>query len=355
MKILYFGTYDGNYLRNRIIRKGLSRLGHEVSELKRDYTGFFRTSIKLLAGWLGIKKDFNAIIVGEAGFANVPLAWLLAKLWKKRLILDAFFSLYDSFVYDRKTVRQKSMKALKLYVSEKIGCALPDAVLLDTEAHIEYFRELFKIPDGKFMLVRAGADNDIFSPSKAKPDNDRFTALYWGTFIPLHGVEYIIGAAEILRARSDIHFNLIGSGQTYARIIELARELDLKNVSFISFTNETDLVREIGLADACLGIFGDTPKTQRVVPHKAYQAIAMKKPLVTSETAAMKEIFTDKKNVLFSRAADSKSIAEKIVFLKDNPVVSAEIAENGHSLYIHNFLPEKVAGTLSDYLSRNGT
>jgi len=86
-------------------------------------------------------------------------------------------------------------------------------------------------------------------------------------------------------------------------------------------------------ADICLGIFGDTQKTQRVIPNKVYEAIAMKKPVITADTPAVRELFTDRKNILFCKTADPEDLAEKILELKNNEDIREKIAKGGYEIF----------------------
>lgn len=62
--------------------------------------------------------------------------------------------------------------------------------------------------------------------------NRRFLALYTGTHTEVTAVHVIVKAAAVLKDHPDIHFALVGKGQTKASAMELAKQLDLKNISF---------------------------------------------------------------------------------------------------------------------------
>ncbi len=352
MKICYFGTFDENYLRNRIIRKGLEQNGCQIELCRTKYSNLLKVYFELLINWIKIsKEDVKAIIVGETGYVLMPLAWLLSKLWNKKLILDAFFSLYDTYVCDRKIVKENSLEAKKLFILDKFGCLLADLVLLDTEAHIEYFKNKFCLYKKKFIRVFVGTDNSIFYPRDVERINNKFVVLHWGTFIPLHGVEYILKSAKILEFQQDILFQFIGEGQTYPEVINLSKKLNLKNIEFISYESEETLVEKIAQADICLGIFGSTEKAKRVIPHKVYQAIAMKKPVITGDSPAIREVFEDKKNILLCEIANPDSLAEKILKLKNDTFLRKKIAENGYSLFLEKFTPFEIVKDLLEYVN----
>jgi len=170
---------------------------------------------------------------------------------------------------------------------------------------------------------------------------------FHGNYIPLQGVEYIIKAAKILEKYPDIKFKLIGNGQTYPKAKKLAEDLKVKNIEFISERVPYESIPAfINGADICLGIFGSGDKTQRVIPNKLYEAVAMKKAVITGDTPGIKEIFTDQKDIMLCRVADEKDLAEKILILKNNPELKEKIALNGYQTFQKNATPQVVAAQL---------
>ena len=79
--------------------------------------------------------------------------------------------------------------------------------------------------------------------------------------------------------------------------------------------------------------FGIVEKTQRAVPNKAYEAVACRKPVISADTKAMREIFQDKYDILFCRAGDPQDLADKIVLLKNDEKLRNTIAENGYRTF----------------------
>lgn len=159
MIICYFGDYNPNYTRNRVIIRGLKENGVDVLECNVRLKGFrkFWQLIKEHKKFAG-KYDFMII-----GYSDSRYLIFLAKfLTDKPVIWDAFYSLYDSWVFDRKIVRDKSPKALYLWFLDWINCKLADLILLDTNAHIDYFVKTFGARKEKFVRVLIGADDKIF-------------------------------------------------------------------------------------------------------------------------------------------------------------------------------------------------
>jgi glycosyltransferase involved in cell wall biosynthesis len=348
MRILYVGSFDRNYSRNRIILKGLAKNGVEVLQLP-----YARRFSKLSELFRRCDADYDAIVVGFLGHYDIPFASLLARRSKKPLVFDVFVSLYDTFVFDRRLIAKGSFKSYFYFYLDKFDCMLADAVLLDTDEHINHFSEEFKVKREKFRLLRLGADDDIFFPREPAGASDRFKVTFHGTFIPLQGVEYIVKAAKILESDADIKFEILGNGQTFNSVYTLSKSLNLHNVAFLNeLVRYEELPSFIAKADISLGIFGDTPKAMRVVPNKVYETLAMGKPLLTGDTPAAREILTDQRDCLLCDMANPEAIAASILSLKDDDRLRSRIAKNGYQLFVKKFSTQMIGEEMKRILEK---
>lgn len=369
MKICYFGTYskEEGYPRNRVIIKGLRDNGVSVKECHVDLwkspaekiTGIKTIQInpkllfRIILSYLNLIINFfkigeyDVLIVGYVGHFDIFVAKTLNIFRRKPIIFDAFLSLYDTAVNERKIISKKSLKAKILWLVDKYSCLLADTVLLDSEEHIQYFAKEFKLPKEKFLRVLVGEDDTIFKPIESKVRNSLFEVLFFGTYISLHGIEYIIRAAKLLAIYPDIHFTLIGDGQLYSEIYKLAKEIGVKNIDFINkWLNYDELKKFIACADICLGIFGNTEKAKRIIPCKVYDCLSMAKPVITGNSPAAREILIDKKNAILCEMGNSKGIAESILLLCNNNKLREEIAMAGYDLFCQKLSPKNIAQDL---------
>ena len=328
MTVLYFGLYDPSYARNWVLINGLRKNGVNVVELRRK-PGYFSV-LKLFFDYLKLKYKFDVMIVGFPGQEAMFLAKLITL---KPIILDVFTSHYGGYVLDRKKFSEKSLRAKFYRFLDKWSCKLADVVLLDTQAHIDFFVKEFKLESAKFRRIWIGANDDNFKPMESRLNSDnQFRVIFFGTYVPLQGAEYIIKAAKILEDQNDIVFKFIGKGQDRPKVYKLAEDLDLKNIMFNGMMAIEKLREEIENSDVCLGIFGNTPKTSLVIPNKVYEAVAMAKPVITADTRAIRELF-DENDMLLVKPADPESLAEEILKLKNDPVLREKLAVNGYNKF----------------------
>ena len=277
----------------------------------------------------------NSVKLVFIGFFGQPLVPIIKKLTKKPIVLDAFVSAYDTMCFDRKKFKPNSLAGKFFFWLDKYSCENSDKILLDTNAHIDYFIHTFGLPMNKFQRIYVGADESIFYPRETERDNNCFRVFYYSSYLPLHGTEYIIQAAKLLERKKDIKFTLIGDGQQKNQIHKLAQEIGINNVSFIDWIPYENLPLEIAKSDICLGgHFSDIEKAKRVIAGKTFQFIAMKKPVIVGDCQANSELFRHKENAYFVKMADAYSLSESILALRDNASLMEKIAQNGYNTFM---------------------
>lgn len=345
ISVLYFGSYSLNNSRNAILMRGLKENGVRILECNDHSRSYILKYIKLFFKYLKYIGKFDVMVVGFAGQEMMPLARVLTR---KPILFDVFTSHYMGYILDRKYFSPQSLRAKYYHFIDKFSCWLADIVILDTQAHIDYFVNEFDLNPDKFRKIWLGANSGLFHTTDGfmASNQSLFNVVFWGNFIPLQGVEYIIKAAKILE-NENIKFYLIGGGgQTMKANKELADKLGLKNIEFTGRLSQEDLNRKVTEADVCLGAFSDNIKTDITIQNKIFEALSSGRTVVTARTTAIRELLEDKKNCLLCNKADPDDLARKILELKDNPNLNNKIAKNGHDFFVENLSENKLGGML---------
>lgn len=368
LTILYFGTYEETYSRNQIMIKSLKKMGHNLKECHislwgnkidktKSFSGIFGKlflMLRLLSIYprLFLKYLFvgryDVMFVGYFGHLDMFFAKLFSILTfrRKKIIFDAFISLYDTMVSDRKMLKENSFFSKIVFWLDKLSCWFADTVILDTNAHIDFFHKTFNVPKEKMVRIFASADEDIFYAREIDKENDKFNVLFIGKYTPLHGIEYIVEAAEILKKSQDIHFTFIGKGQLYPEIRSIVKYNHLDNIEFIDWVEYEKLPDHIGKADVCLGVFSASEKASRVIPNKVFQSMAMGKVVVTARTPGIAEGLRDEDNAILCNPADPIDLSNAIIKVKEDILLSKKIAFNARKTFLQNFGRKEIMAEL---------
>lgn len=308
-RVVFVTTKNADYIRNvqeiNILKENAAELTIVCSKRKSYAARLLEIWCKLL--FLG--TDCDTVFFG---FAPQLVAPFFIKYWKKAVVIDFFVSMYDTFVNDRKKISERSFIAKLFHIIDEYVIKKADFVITDTKADAEYFIREFGGESQRFCTVYLEADKTIYFPReqhKRKDLEDKFVVLYFGSMLPLQGVEVVLGAVRLLRNEENIFFQIIGPVPgKYEKPCQ-------DNVEYIDWLAQAKLAEYVANADLCLvGHFnGNIDKAKRTIPGKAYIYSAMGKQMVLGDNRANREFFDGDDNVIWTAMGDAKALARVIV------------------------------------------
>jgi len=342
-KVLWWGRSDVDYSRNRIVRKLFVSLGWELID--------FSPRISTLG-------DIEACL---KKLPVVDLVWLpcfrqrdvrAARRWANKknipLIFDPLISTYDKQVWERKKFSEESRQANKLLKWEQSLLQSVDYVVADTELHAQFYADVMGVNVNKLAVLPVGAEESLFIPQYGGL-NTPLHILFYGSYIGLQGPDVIAKAIQIYNG-PEVEWHFIGNGPLRKQIQESLT--DRANVYFTDWIPYTDLPDRIAQADICLGIFGFTDKTRRVIPNKVYQALSCARPVVTCSSEAYPESLRKNVNsgLFFVPAGDANALAKMMVKLAEQADLVLSSRANAEQSYQQYFsikiLKERFAAIL---------
>lgn len=252
------------------------------------------------------------------------------------IILDAFISLYDSIVFDRKLIKKENWLAKLIFNIERRAFNTADYVIVDTKNNSDYYSSLFDLPLEKFVPIPLATDERVFQPTPYIAEKDSVCrVLFIGTLIPLHGIQTIISAIKMLNEHEEISFHIIGDGQDAAYASKYASQKPKYFTWNKNWCSSEELALEITKSDICLGIFGSTNKTQRVCPYKIYHYARIGRPIITAKTEWVDSISIDRNEMPFSLvdANDPRQLADKILQLARAPKMRFSLANKSRNFF----------------------
>ncbi len=332
MRVLYFGTYERSYPRNAQVISCLRRAGVEVAERhetvwegrEHKFTAGAGAALRLAAAELRLLRSddshFDAVIVGYPGHLDLPAARRVAN--GRPVVFNPLVSLADTLVGDRGRFRSGSRMARGLAAIDRRAFGAADLVVADTAAQAPLFRSLGA---RRVEVCFVGAEERLFQPSWARPAGAEFTALFVGKLIPLHGLETILAAARIA---PELRFRIVGSGQ-----LQTLLEHRPPNVEHAAWVDYELLPTELSRTSCALGVFGTSAKAARVIPNKAFQALACGTPLVTADTPAARELLRDGESALLIAPGDAHALATALRRLAGDGELLRRLSIGGLAAY----------------------
>lgn len=375
LRVCFFGTYRANYVRNQVMIHGLRENGvivhechatlwHSVADrveqagggwrhprfwgrVIRAYWSLFRAHAKT--------PEYDIMLVGYPGQFDVYLGRLLSWWRRKPMALDILMSLH--LIAEERGLTKKSPLTGKLiFWLEKFGLKLPDLLIADTPEYQTYYTDKYNLANSEFQLIPLGVDDRIYSPRPhLHPPDDYFRVLYYGTFIPLHGVETILTAAALLQDQPQIRFDFYGDGQEKPKAEQLAKELGLKNVQFCGWIEKEKLPDEIAKSHICLGVFGTTKQSRCTIQNKIWEGMMMQRPVITGDAETIRAELDHKKHVYLVERANPKALMDAILELEATPELRCRMVEAAYKRVQQNTIKsigKKISNALSATLQK---
>ena len=354
--VLMIGSYDPMFGRNRQLCRLAELNGWSVRRRSFDHwgdkvaaasAGKLRTGLRLAVAQLRIVASLvsaglrfgrrpKAVLVPHPSQIDAVTVGLLCRMLRLPMVIDFFVSLHETVVEDRRLVSASSPVARALRRVDTWAARLADVVLVDTPQDADAFAEATATDRDKWRVVWVGADPANFGPRDDVAVEPR-TVLFYGTYIPLQGIEHIVHASLVMPA--DYRVRLVGNGQLRSETEQLAARLSAP-VEFVDQVAEADLSRLIAGSMVCLGVFGAGDKTGRVIPNKVFQCLAVGRPVVTGDTPAMAALSGAVERV---PVADPAAIAAAVQGLMEDPVRREALAAKGREVFEKNFSDAAVA------------
>lgn len=350
-KHIIWGTYDKDKPRVKILIEALKQRSLDCEEINREVwhgikdksqIGFKKIIFVLFRMILAypnlvlelLKKEKGSIIiVPYFGMLDIFIIYPFAKIKKSEVHWDVFISIFDTMVNDRKTVKKGSILSKIIYYFEWSAARLCDYYFLDTRSHENYFNNLYNTNNSYYIPVGVDTSNfnrnNIMTKNK-KRENRFFNILFYGQFIPLHGIDVILDAMKIIE-NEDIVLTLIGQGQLSNHIDHRIKNENINNINRIKWVSYEDLPKIIANSDLCLGIFGTSHKAKNVIPNKIYQIMAMGKPFITLKTPAINELKIKQNDYIkLLEKSDSVELKNSIINIKEKIELN-----NSEELHLH--------------------
>ncbi len=159
---------------------------------------------------------------------GVPFVFEVRDLWPDTLVdIGALSRLHPIYIYLKYI-------ELRLYRDASAVITLLPGMASYLQGH--------GIPEGRIWYIPNGVDTDLFPEPSPPPSGGPFTVSYFGAHGPANGLDTVVRAAALLKARgAPVRFRLVGDGNRKPALRDLAASLGLDNVAFLDPVPKRDL------------------------------------------------------------------------------------------------------------------
>lgn len=277
-----------------------------------------------------LPMNFSWIVLFEVFFA---------RLLKKDVIVEYYISNYDTLVNDKQRYKKRTVSAKIALLKDKFITHYASVIICLNRSEADYYS----------FFMSANAKHKIrtiplvcYSRQKRCYTNNEsdkcLNVFWWGTYIPLHGLEKVIKA---MAYTNNVNLHIFGNDEVKSKRYKSLAEVEgvTKKVTFYdNMTFANGKLEELihAKCDVALGNFGDSNKAKTVLVNKIVDCSSLGLATITMKTKALQEFYRDNESIILTDS-DEKSIAKCLNFYAENKKLLRVIAKGGFEVYKNNF------------------
>jgi len=286
-------------------------------------------SFGVMAFFVGLFQKHDVVIATSPQFFTTWAAWGISKIKRKPWI----FELRDLWPESIKTVgAMKQGKVIDTLERIELGLYRScDKVIAVTDA---FKTNLINrgIDSKKIEVITNGSNIELFYPREKDTEllnrlnlNSKFIVGYIGTHGMAHSLDFIMNS--IAKIDDKIHFLFIGDGAMKKTIVEIAKTLDLENVTFLDPISKNEVPKYLSIVDVSLAPLQKKDNFKTVIPSKIFEASAMQKPTLLGVQGQAQEIIEMYNAGICFEPENEQDFLDRLIELRNKAVYQS--CQNG--------------------------
>lgn len=210
----------------------------------------------------------------------------------------------------------------------------------------------------KIHLITNGVDTEFFRKENRDEKfresigiNGKFAACYGGIHGLAQGLEIIINAAEILKEHRNIQFVFVGDGPEKQKLINMAAEKKLENVTFLPVQPKANMPKIIASMDASIIPLKKLDIFKGALPSKMFEALATELPIVLAVDGEAARLIEEAEAGIVVEPENSSDLANAVLKLSKDDELRRKLGSNGRKYAIRNYSRDNITRKLENILS----
>jgi glycosyltransferase involved in cell wall biosynthesis len=368
-----FDTTNVLVIRLLTIVSGLVDLGRGVTVLTFEEKYDTKSNVGKILGKVKVVHLHKCTLFSNYCFdLAINLSVLLRKLKRGDWLYVYSIPSYESFIillvkiikkvkitgemseYPDVVVPNSIKGQLQLFIYRYLGLRIIDKLFVISEALKRYCLDL-GIDKGKLFISSIIVNEDRFQNTSKASNRERYIA-YCGTISnQKDGVDDLIKSFLIVHKKhQDYKLYLIGETPLlHDKNINDTLIADNHIDDYVIFTGKLsyDQIPQV-LTNAEILVLArpDNRQAKGGMPSKVGEYLYSGNPVVLTRVGELASFLTDKQNCIFAEPGNIDDIAQKIMFLIDNPHYAAIVGANGRKLASDRFSKKAQSGLLLEFL-----
>jgi len=313
---------------------------------KKRMLGFLTFLASSVINSFRIKGDFDLILASSPPVTSAVTGFILSRLRRTKYILeirDIQPESGEQFGNLKKSNFTSAIKKVMRYLYRKA-----DHIVCATSG-IENIIHGEGIPRRKLTTVKSGVGNDFINSHsngirKKHGWEDKFLVLFSGTLGWVRPLESIVESARLLADDNHYHFVFVGDGQKRSSLEALAKQYNLKNISFVGLQPLEQIPYYLKAGDVLVECLKDVPVAKAALPSKIFEYMAAGRPIAFGLTdGETSKLLSRAGGALTFSSGKPEQLAKIIQDIRDRRIDGDHLGKKYHEFVSKHYSRDKWA------------
>ncbi|TCV10502.1 glycosyltransferase involved in cell wall biosynthesis [Sphingobacterium alimentarium] len=295
-------------------------------------------------GLFKVKGEYDVIIVTSPPLF-VGISGYLLSVFKRMPMVFEIRDLWPESAIDTGVLTNKFIIKLA-YAVEKFIYRKAKLINVLTPAFYNTLRDKKNIPESKLIMIPNAADFSLSEQIMEDFDREDFrlkhdlTGKFVITYVGAHGVanylDQILDAGKKLED-TNVLFLMIGQGMEKARLVEKAKQMELKNIRFLDAVPKQEVFKYILASEMGASVLKKVDTFKTIYSNKTFDYFSCKTPVLLGIDGVSRELVEEAKAGIYVEPENIEEYNEKIRLYLNNTERLKQEGENGYLFAKLNF------------------
>jgi glycosyltransferase involved in cell wall biosynthesis len=302
-------------------------------------------------------KNIDIILSSSPTFFSIISAYVFSKLYKIPYIFevrDLWPAIFKELGVLKNKVILNILESIELFLyrNAKFVVSVTESFTKNIASRGINSNKLHTITNGVDLTRYFPIEKDEALIDSLKLNN-KFIALYIGAHGISQGLTSIIESARLLKDNPTIHFLFVGEGADKDKIMALASDYNLNNITFLPGQDKAKVTSFYSIMDVGLVPLKDIPLFKTFIPSKMFEMMGMGKPIIASVCGEAEVILNKSKGALVAEPENSSQIADHILKLSKDNSLQESLSKNGLEFVKENYNRKTLAKKYIDIMTKS--
>ncbi|WP_058308674.1 glycosyltransferase family 4 protein [Gracilibacillus massiliensis] len=298
----------------------------------------------ILELWKRRKEDYDYLYVSTPPIFIVLSALIGRKLIRSKLILEVR-DLWPDSLLGVKSFDKKWIINIFRFLEKKMY-RTADIIVINSQGFKKHIEEKLKKPKDIIYLPNGPREDEL---QAKKLNHTNFKVIYAGNLGLAQDIDRLKQVASELN-KHQIHFDVLGYGM---RTTEFKEFIDQEHLTYVEMHEPTTRKQSLNLirnADLSIAFLNDEEVFTTVLPGKVLDYMTCETPIIAGVKGIAADLIKENETGFVYNSVDALPLIEKILEIRENPVILEQLQRNCTNVVTQHFLWEHNIKRLVDII-----